>query len=166
REDCSVGGQLRARVRVGGLVPDQSAPLGRRPDRVHVTQLGVSQQRVLLDQYFEPVALEQERDRLHVVVLIHLDDRLSDLGPIFGIESAQHIELALLHVDLEQVDALDAFLRNDARERSQPTIRRSEARRLANTVNSPMLAPTSTMQSPSRIVMPCRRYACWTKISL
>ena len=120
REDCSVGGQLRARVRVGGLVPDQSAPLGRRPDRVHVTQLGVSQQRVLLDQHFEPVALEQERDRLHVVALIHLDDGLADPGPVLRLESPQHIELALLHVDLEQVDALDALLRDDAREGSQP----------------------------------------------
>ena len=120
RQDFSVGGQLRTHVRLGGLVPDETAALRRGPDRVHVAQLGVSQQRILLDHHVEAVTLEQLCDRLHVVALIDLDHRLADLRPIVRIEPAQHIQLALFDVDLEQVDALDPLLRDDARERAQP----------------------------------------------
>ena len=120
RQDFSVGGQLRAHECVGGLVSNESPPLGRRPDRVHVAQLGMSQQRVLLDHHVKAVTLEQLRDRLDMVVLIHLDHRLADLGPIVRVDTAQHVQLALFDVDLEQVDSLDALLRDHAGESAQP----------------------------------------------
>src|SRR5437870_2319046 len=51
--------------------------------------------------------------------LIYLDDQLPNLGPITGRESAQDIQLALLDIDLQQVDPVDAFLGHDAGEGSQ-----------------------------------------------
>jgi hypothetical protein len=79
----------------------------------------VAQQRVLLDHDLEAVTLEQLGDRLHMVLLIDLDHRLADLGPVVRVEPAQHVQLALFDIDLEQIDPLDALLRDDAREGAQ-----------------------------------------------
>src|SRR2546421_8727045 len=118
-------------------MPDETAALRRGPDRVDVAQLGVSQQRILLDHHVEAVTLEQLCDRLHVVALIDLDHRLADLRPIVRVEPAQHIQLALFDVDLEQVDALDLLLRDDARERAQPgRYRKERADRKSTRLNS------------------------------
>ena len=50
---------------------------------------------------------------------IHLDDHLANLRPVAGAHAEQYVELAFLDVDLEQVDALDALLRDDAGQGSQ-----------------------------------------------
>src|SRR3989442_5676592 len=106
-------------MRVRRLLPYEAGPRGRRPNRVHVTQVGLSQQRVLLDEDFKAVPLEQGRNRLQVSPLIYLDDQLPNPGPITGRESAQDIQLALLDIDLQQVDTVDALLGDDAGEGSQ-----------------------------------------------
>ena len=106
-------------MRVGRLLPYEAGPRGRRPNRVHVTQVGLSQQRVLLDENLKTVPLEEGRNRLQVFPLIYLDDQLPNLGPISGRESPQDIQLALLDIDLQQVDPVDAFLGHDAGEGSQ-----------------------------------------------
>ena len=108
----------RADVRVGGLLADETRT-GRRANRVHVAQLRLAQQRVLFDQHVEADLLQQRRDRRQVVLAIDLDDQLADLGPVIGAETHEHVQLALLDVDLEKVDAGDAFLREHIRQAAE-----------------------------------------------
>jgi len=51
--------------------------------------------------------------------LIDLDDQLTNLGPVSGREPPQHVQLALFNVDLEQVDSIEALLRDEAGQRPQ-----------------------------------------------
>src|SRR5437867_1982696 len=104
---------------VGGLLPYEAGPRRRRSNRVHVTQLGLSQQRVLLHESLEALPLQQGRNRLQVLPLIHLDDQLSNFGPITGLESPQDVQFALLDINLEEVYPVDALLGDNAREGSQ-----------------------------------------------
>ena len=56
----------------------------------------------------EPVSPQQRGDGAHPVLeVVYLDDRLPDPSPIIVLDAAQHIELRLLDVDLQEVDALD-----------------------------------------------------------
>ena len=41
---------------------------------------------------------------------MHVDDHLSDLGPVVALDAAEDLELGLLSVDLEEIDALDAVI--------------------------------------------------------
>ena len=106
-------------MRVRRLLSYEAGPRGRRPNRVHVTQVGLSQQRVLLDEDFKAVPFEQGRNRLQVFPLIHLDDHLSNFWPIPGVQAPQDIQLTLLDIDLQQVDTVDALFGDDAGEGSQ-----------------------------------------------
>src|SRR2546430_16809569 len=120
-------------MRVRRLLPYEAGPRGRRPNRVHVAQVSLSQQRVLLDEDFKAVPLEQGRNRLQVFPLIHLDDHLSNSWPIAGREPPQDIQLTLLDIDLQQVDTVDALFGDDAGEGSQL---RSEERRVGKECRS------------------------------
>src|ERR1700730_8317910 len=99
---------------IGSLLPYEPRARRRRPDRVHVAKFGVSQQWVLLDENLITVLLQQTSDRLPVLLLIHLDDELTNFGPIPGTESQQYIQLAFFDVNLEQVDPVNALVCDDA----------------------------------------------------
>jgi hypothetical protein len=101
-----------------GLLPHE-AVYGRRPDRVHVAQFGLAQQRILFDQHLVAVLFQQRSDRLQVLLHIHFEHQLANLGPISGADSLQDVPFALFHVDLEQVNAFQAFLCDHAGKRSQ-----------------------------------------------
>ena len=77
-------------------------------------ELGLSEQRILLDENLEAVLLQQGGNGLQVGLLIHFDDHLPYLGPVAGAEPLEHIQFALLDVDLEEIDAVDALVCNDA----------------------------------------------------
>src|SRR6266850_2091145 len=88
----------------------QEVSCRRRANRVHITELRLSQQRVLLDENLIALLLEQCRDRLYVVALIYFNDQLTNLAPITRIEAEQDIQFAFLDIDFEEVNTLDALL--------------------------------------------------------
>src|ERR1051325_3702026 len=99
------------------LLRDQGAATGAH--RGDVTQWRLYEPHVLLHDEIETVGREQFGDSVQVLGHVHFHNYATHLLPVFVSESAQHVQLALLDVDLQQVYALDAKFGDDAGERSQ-----------------------------------------------
>ncbi|RCL98164.1 hypothetical protein PA92_04177 [Pseudomonas aeruginosa] len=105
------GGARRERAPVDAL----SQRLGiARAHRVAVVTVGTLQQRVLTDAHLEAMAAQQVAQGIGaagggtVALVMDLQDDLPDLGQRRIVETEQHIHFRALHVDLQQVDTLQA----------------------------------------------------------
>ena len=84
----------------------------------HHRHSAAAQQRLLVHRDLEPLAVQQIAYLRHPGVdLVDLDRHLADLRPVAVGNPRQHVVLALLDVDLEQVDSRQALLGQELRDR-------------------------------------------------
>jgi len=106
----------------GGFL--RRAPL-RRMESVHQVQVdagaavGRGDVDGLVDGEGECALLEQRGDLLEQLPGVDLDDQLPDAIPVLRTDAPQHLRFALLDVDLQQIDAFESVLVDDAGERPQ-----------------------------------------------
>ncbi len=91
-----------------------------RPSGIEVPERRCSESCIPGRHHCETRIFEQGADRLQPASdVVDLGHHLADLGPVVSRDPAEHLELAFLDVDLEQVDPLHRLAANHVRQGAQ-----------------------------------------------
>src|SRR4026209_1689459 len=100
-------------------MPDQLSAFVRLANGVHVTKVRALQKVVLFHGHIKSVVGQETDDRTKICLGIDFDDELANLRPVALRQPMQDVQLTLYDVDFQQIDLLDAALRDDTRQRPQ-----------------------------------------------